>query len=90
MSLAHEIREYVNRHYIEPARKAGAHEVIFNAKEIYLKMELEKRYLHNHRYPALCDAITTKIFERDYRVQLVCPKRPRQGMRTQWTYEIIP
>lgn len=63
MSRADEIREFVYREYIEPARKKGLTEVTIRAGDVHDRMGLVDRM------PAVIGAIGTKIFERDYQVK---------------------
>ncbi len=80
--LADEIREYVFRTYIEPARKQGARKVTIQAGDVHKKMGLSKRM------PAVCGAIGTIKFQETYKASLMDRKGPTQGARVYFTFEI--
>ena len=65
MSQADEIREFVYRTYIMPARDKSRQEVTVRAGDVHDKMGLVDRM------PAVCGAVGTKIFERKYGVKLI-------------------
>ena len=60
MSQPDEIREFVYREYIEPARKKGLTEITIRAGDVHDKMGLA------NRMPAVIGAIETNIFKKKY------------------------
>jgi hypothetical protein len=78
------IREFVNHHYIEPARKAGKQQVSVLAGEVHSKMLLASRM------PQVCGALGANLFETGYRVKLLRRDGPQNGANLQFTFEILP
>lgn len=71
--LADEIRRFVFREYIEPARLRGEHEVTIRAGDVHDRMGLVSRM------PAVCGAIGADKFQDEYRVRLINRKGPNNG-----------
>lgn len=81
---ADEIRTYVNRVYIEPARKSSKASVEVVSGEVHTDMGLE------NRMPAVCAALDARKFEEEYRV--ITSKRvgPKQSSTVRWFFAIKP
>ncbi len=81
---ADEIRAYVNRVYIEPARKSAKASVEVVSGEVHKDMGLE------NRMPAVCAALDAKKFGDEYRV--IASKRvgPKQSSTVRWLFAIRP
>jgi hypothetical protein len=77
------IREFVNRHYIEPARKAGKKQISVRAGEVHSKMLLTSRM------PQVCSALGATLFETEYRVKLIQRDGPHNGGNLELTFEIL-
>ena len=84
MTLADEIRDFVQQNYIEPARRCGDREITIRAGDIHRDMQLKKS-----RMPAVCGAIGTKKFEEECGVRLIRRRGPTQGANVYFTFEIL-
>ena len=84
MRLADEIREFVKKNYIDPARKSGQQFVTVRASEIHEAMGLTERF------PAVCSALDTDKFI-DF-ASVVIHKRmgPPQSSSVVWTFDLLP
>ena len=83
MTLAGEIRDFVQQNYIEPARRRGDREITIRAGDIHRDMQLKSRM------PAVCGAIGTKKFEEECGVRLIRRRGPTQGANVYFTFEIL-
>ena len=81
-SLAEQIREYVSRAFIEPARKSGRTEVEIVAGDVHRDMRLE------NRMPAVCGALDARKFQDEYRVVLGRRSGPKFGATSSWRFSI--
>ena len=81
ISLADEIREFVENQYIIPARKEDRATVTVNTGDIHQKMGL-----HN-RLPAVCEAIRSKKFLHSCGITLSVWSGPAQGASVNATYK---
>jgi hypothetical protein len=81
--LADQIRAYVYRRYVEPARAAGKSEAAVRAGDVHEDMGLTSRM------PAVCSALGGK-FERDYGVELVGRSGPLQGANVYFRFRLNP
>lgn len=84
MSVSDEVREYTYRHYIEPARQRGQQIVKVRAKEVHDALGLK------NRYPLVCGALGTQLFEQRYNVRRQQIEGPTQGTTTTFWFEIDP
>jgi len=82
MSQADEIREYANKHYIEPARAEGRREVTIRAGDVHNRMGLVDDM------PAVCSAIGSLIFRKKYHVRLINREGPTNGANVFFTFSI--
>jgi hypothetical protein len=78
------IREFVNLHYIEPARKAGKSQVSVLAGDVHSKMKLTSRM------PQVCGALGANLFESAYRVKLLRREGPQNGANLEFTFQVLP
>ena len=83
-ATADEIRAYVNRAFIEPARNAGRSSVTVVSGEVHKDMGLESRM------PAVCSALDAKKFEEEYRVLKSRRDGPKQSSTVSWLFAIQP
>lgn len=81
-SSASAIRDFVNRHYIEPARFQRKKNVQVSASDIHKAMGLE------NRFPAVCSALDAGIFQEQYRVSISKRKGPLKGSTVTWLFGI--
>ena len=84
MTQADSIREFVNRIWIEPARKVGRSEVTVRSGDIHTDMGLESRM------PAVCSALDAGKFEDSFRVRKSKRVGPKQSSTVEWTFAILP
>lgn len=84
MSVSDEVRAYTYRHYIEPARQRGQQIVKVRAKEVHDALGLK------NRYPLVCGALATQLFEQRYNVRRQQIEGPTQGTTTTFSFEIDP
>lgn len=84
MRQADEIREYVNRVYIEPARRLGRREIVVRAGDVHTEMGFEDRH------PAICGALDAHKFEEIYRVCRISRDGPKQSSSAKWKFKILP
>ena len=82
-ATANQIREYVNKALIEPARRSGGMHAVVVAGEVHRSMKLD------NRMPAVCSALDAQRFQRDYRVQLSKRSGPRQGSTATWRFSVL-
>ena len=83
MTLADEIRDFVQQNYIEPARRRGEHEITIRAGEVHSAMKLVDRM------PAVCGALGANTFQKECRVRLVKREGPHQGANLRLTFELL-
>lgn len=83
MSQADDIRQYVAKRYIEPARREGCNVVSIRAGDVHKAMELA------NRMPAVCSAMGTKKFQDMANVKVESITGPNQGSTTTFNYRIL-
>jgi 5-methylcytosine-specific restriction protein B len=83
MRLADEIRHYVLRTYIEPARLRGDKVVKIRAGDVNDRMGLVSRQ------PAVAGALGADKFQDFARVRLISREGPHQGANLVFTFEIL-
>ena len=69
---ADEIREFVNRHYFEPARARGESKVVITSGQVHRDMKLSSRM------PSVCGALRSQ-YVRDFNVTLI-EERRKEGV----------
>jgi hypothetical protein len=79
-SSADEIRSFVRRAYLEPARRQGLKHVRIIAGDVHRSLKLK------NRVPNVCNALTSKSFLRDNNVVIEEESGPPSGMGTRMTY----
>jgi hypothetical protein len=77
------VREFVNRFYIEPTRKAGLAEVSVRAGDVHSKMKLTSQL------PLVCGAIGANLFAEAYRVSLIRGDGPQNGASLVFTFKVL-
>jgi 5-methylcytosine-specific restriction protein B len=81
-SLAERIRDYANKAFIEPAKRAGRTEVTIVAADVHRDLKL------SNRMPAVCGALDAKAFQDDYGAVLRLRTGPRQGAMAAWRFSL--
>ncbi len=84
MNQADAIRSFVNATYIEPARAAGASQIVVRAGDVHKNMSLKDKM------PAVTSALGANQFETAYRVKCVGRTGPHSGASLEFTFEIQP
>ena len=80
--LADEIREFVFKEFIEPARKQSKKTAVIRAGDIHSKMGL------SDRMPAVCAALGSEKFEKQYNIKRIKLEGPIHGANALFTFEI--
>ena len=80
MTTADEIRAYVWRAFLEPARWAGTAQVTVRAGTVHSEMGLQ------NALPAVCSALGGNKFEKQYKVNRVSLTGPSQGANAEFTF----
>lgn len=83
MSQADEIRDFVQRDYIEPARREGKSQITIRAGDVDRKMRLG-------RVPNVNQVLGGMIIKRLCGVRLLSKKGTHQSTTMTYTYEILP
>ena len=83
-SYADAIRSAARR-FIDEARRAGASTVTIHAGELVRELHL------NHRVPAVCSALASKVFAQQNKIEMVRREGPPSGQSTttRFTYRLI-
>ena len=80
---ADEIREFVKREYIVPARLRGDTVIRVNSGEVHNALG------YVNRYPAVCGAIGTRRFQTLCNVEQVSREGPTNGADVYFTFRIL-
>ncbi len=83
-TLADEIRHFVNEQYFEPARKRGEKEKIVPTGDVHSGMSL------GQKMTVVCDALSTKKFEKQYNVRLIGMKGSIQISKPYFMFHLRP
>lgn len=84
MSLADQIRDFIEKRYLVPAKKAGNQRVTVNAGDVHREMGLQSRF------PAVCSAMRSGDLLERSRVTLEKWDGPSQGSAVNVTYSFSP
>ncbi|MGB8768540.1 MAG: hypothetical protein WCC92_02925 [Candidatus Korobacteraceae bacterium] len=79
-SAAQDVRDYVRKQYIEPARRKGQKHVRIVAGDVHRALNL-----HN-RVPNVCTALTSKILLQENHLVIEEREGPPSGLGTRMTY----
>ena len=82
--LADQIREFVDDNYVAPARERGERSFSVRAGDVHSDMGLSARL------PAVCAALGTDKFERNYGLRRTSVEGPINGANCVLTFEILP
>jgi len=83
MTLADEIRQFVHRTYVRPALLTGRTSVRVRAGDVHKDMGLQ------NRMPAVCGALGSKIFEKQFGLELIGRTGPRQGATATFEFRLL-
>ncbi|HVW78313.1 MAG TPA: hypothetical protein VHB45_11925 [Alloacidobacterium sp.] len=86
MTQSDQVIQYVQRSYIEPARKSGILEVRIKAGDVH------KALRWSNRVPSVCQALASKRFLEQNQLTLVEKQGPPSGLSTTtvFTYRLGP
>lgn len=82
MSLADQIRDYVDRHYVQPARVASRREITIRAGDVHSAMGLVSRM------PAVCGALDSKILLDRSGLRVLARNGPHQGANVVFRFAV--
>ena len=82
MTTAYEIRRFVMKTYIQPARTRSEKIVTFSAEDVHNAMGLKSRF------PLVCSSIDTDKFLDFASATLIKRVGPKQSNTVQWTFSL--
>ena len=85
---AQEIRDHIQREYIEPARNRGRKTVRIRAGDIHDEMELKSLQ------PLVCDTLTNNVIQQQYNIKLIKQEsggkvHQKHGKNIWYTYQLL-
>jgi hypothetical protein len=83
MSLADDVRLYCKQTYTDPARDRRDKTVTIRSGGVHSALN------YRNRYPLVCSAIGSNLFEKIYNVKRISGKGPLNGVSTLFTFELI-
>ncbi len=83
MSLADDVRRYCKETYVEPARNRGDKTVLIRSGDVHSALK------YRNRYPLVCSAIGSNLFEKLCSVKRISVEGPLNGVSTLFTFELI-
>jgi hypothetical protein len=86
MNASDQVRAYVQRNYIAPARKAGQRTVIVRAREVHKALKWDLK-----RIPQVCAALSARKFLRNAHLELLEKSGPPSGQSTtvEFTFRLL-
>ena len=79
-SAAQDVRDFVRKQYIEPARRKGQKRVRIVAGDVHRALNMQ------NRVPNVCTALTSKILLRENHLVIEEKEGPPSGLGTRMTY----
>jgi len=83
MSLADDVRQYCRETYVDPARNRGEKEVVIRSGDVHSALK------YRNRYPLVCSAIGSNLFEQLCKVKRISVEGPLNGVSTLFTFGLI-
>ena len=83
MSHADDVRAYCESTYIEPARERGERFVTIRAGDVHRDLD------YRNRYPLVCSAIGSLLFEKLANIKKVSIEGPVNGANTIFKFELL-
>jgi 5-methylcytosine-specific restriction enzyme B len=83
MRLADEVRHYCKETYVDPGRERGEKTVTIRSGDVH------KALNYRNRYPLVCSAIGSNLFEELCSVRRISVEGPLNGVSTLFTFELI-
>ena len=84
MSHADDVRSYCQQRYIEAGRKSGQTFIEIRSGDVHAALG------YRNRYPLVCSAIGTSIFEDMCRLKRIAVEGPLNGGNTVFRFELLP
>ena len=83
MNLSDQVRQYCQTTYIDPAREKGEKRVKIRSGDVHSALN------YKNRYPLVCSAIGSNLFEEMCNVERISVAGPLNGVSTLFTFEIL-
>jgi 5-methylcytosine-specific restriction protein B len=83
VSFADDVRQYCKENYIDPARGKGEKTVTIRSGDVHNALS------YKDRYPLVCSAIGSNLFEELCNVRRISVEGPLNGVNTLFTFELI-
>jgi hypothetical protein len=83
MSLADDVRLYCKQTYIDPARGRRDKTVAIRSGDVHSALN------YGNRYPLVCSAIGSNLFEKLCNVKRISVEGPLNGVSTLFTFQLI-
>ncbi len=83
MGLSEDVRNYCNNKYVDPARKTGNNTIKIRCGDVHTALN------YRNRYPLVCSALGSYIFEEISKVRRISIAGPLNGSNTEFTFEIL-
>ena len=83
MSLADNVRQYCKETYVDPARERGEKTVEIRSGDVHSALH------YRNRYPLVCSAIGSNLFEELCNVKRRSVEGPLYGVSTLFTFELV-
>ena len=83
MSFADEVRQYCKDTYVDPARNGGEKAVTIRSGDVHSALN------YKNRYPLVCSAIGSNLFEELCNVKRISVEGPLNGVSTLFMFEVI-
>jgi 5-methylcytosine-specific restriction enzyme B len=82
MTLADDVRQYCKEHYVDKARRDGDNKITIRSGDVH------KALRYKNRYPLVCSAIGSNLFEDMCNIKRKSVEGPLNGVSTLFTFEI--
>ena len=83
MSLADDVRNHCRLTYVEPARKKGQTTIAIKSGDVHKDLK------YKNRYPLVCAAIGSNIFEDMCNLKRLSVDGPLNGVSTLFTFKLL-
>lgn len=83
MSLSDDVRRHCKLNYIEPAKAKGQKYVTIRAGDVHTALG------YRNRYPLVCSAIGTNLFQDLANVRRISIEGPVNGANTKFKFELL-
>ena len=83
MTLADQVRDFIDRRYLAPARRSGVQTLTVNAGDVHREMKLK------NRVPAVCSALKSKKLQQTCSLKLITWHGPNEGTSANATFQLL-